>query len=114
VSPRTWQERVHDILAALAEIETFIAGLTREQFLTDAKTLKAVVADLTIIGEAASHVPDAIVHAHPEIPWALMTGMRHRIVHGYYQVDPVIVWDTCQNDLGPLVQPLRQLLQRNP
>jgi len=114
VSPRTWEERIQDILAAIAEIETFIAGLTRDQFLADAKTLKAVTADLTILGEAASHVPAAVVQEHPEIPWALMTGMRHRIVHGYYQVDPVIVWDTCQNDIGPLIQPLQALLQQNP
>ena len=114
MSVRTWQERIEDILAAIAEIETFIAGLSKGQFLADAKTLKAVVADLIIIGEAASHVPDATVQAHPEIPWPLMTGMRHRIVHGYYQVDPLIVWDTCQNDLPPLVEPLRLLLQQNP
>jgi uncharacterized protein with HEPN domain len=114
VSPRRWQERIQDILTAVAEIGTFIAGFTRDQFLADAKTLKAVSADLTIIGEAASHVPAAVVQAHPEIPWALMTGMRHRIVHGYYQVDPVIVWDTCQNDLGPLIQPLQLLLQHDP
>jgi uncharacterized protein with HEPN domain len=73
-----------------------------------------VVADLTIIGEAAYHVPAAIVQVNPAIPWALMAGMRHRIVHDYYQVDPVIVWDTCQNDLDPLVQPLQGLLQQNP
>ena len=114
MSPRTGEERIQDILAAIAEINSFIAGLTRDQFLADAKTLKAVTADLTILGEAASHVPTAVVQRHPEIPWALMTGMRHRIIHGYYQVDPVIVWDTCQNDLGPLVQPLQALLQQNP
>jgi uncharacterized protein with HEPN domain len=79
-SARTWQERIEDILNAIAEIETFIAGFSRDQFLADVKTIKAVVADLTNIGEAASHVPAATVQAHPEIPWQLMTGMRHRIV----------------------------------
>ena len=114
MSPRAWEERIQDILAAIAEIKTFIAGLTRDQFLADAKTLKAVAADLTILGEAASHVPAAVVQGHLEIPWALMTGMRHRIVHGYYQVDPVIVWDTCHNDLDPLIQPLQAILLQNP
>ena len=114
MSVRSWQERLEDILAGIAEIETFIAGLSRDEFLADAKTLKAVAADLTIIGEAAAHVPADTVQAHPEIPWALMTGMRHRIVHGYYQVDPVIVWDTCQNDLAPLAPLLQALLQQNP
>ena len=96
MSLRSWQERIEDILAAIAEIGSFMVGMNREQFLADAKTLKAVVADLTIIGEAARHIPEAVVQAHPEVPWALMRGMRNRIVHGYYQVDPVVVWDTCQ------------------
>jgi len=114
VSHRTWQERVQDILAAITEIQSFIAGLSKTEFLNDAKTLKAIVADLTIIGEAARHVDNSVIQAHPEIPWILMTGMRHRIVHGYYQVDPMVVWDTCQQDLDPLIQPLQQLLQQNP
>ena len=110
MSPRSWQERIQDILEAVAEIQTFVAGLSRDQFLSDSKTIKAVVANLTIIGEAARHVPDSIVQAHSEIPWSLMTGMRNRIVHGYYQVDPTIVWDTCQNDLPALAAALPKVL----
>jgi uncharacterized protein with HEPN domain len=97
-------------LDAIAEIQTFLAGLNRDQFLADPKTIKAVAADLTTLGEAARHVPEAVVQAHPEIPWPLMSGMRNRIVHGYYQVDPVIVWNTCQNDLAPLAAALPALL----
>ena len=111
MSLRSSQERVRDILDAVDEIRHFISGMNREQFLDDAKTLKAVVADLTIIGEAARHIPDPTIQAHPEIPWALMRAMRNRIVHGYYRVDPVIVWDTCQNDLALVVEPLRKLLR---
>ena len=114
MSPRPWQDRARDILDAVAEIQGFIAGMSRDQFLADAKTPKAVAADLTIIGEAARHIPDVIAQAHPTIPWALMRGMRNRIVHSYYQVDPVIVWDTCQNDLPGLIQPLQQLLGSSP
>ncbi|HUY33822.1 MAG TPA: DUF86 domain-containing protein [Pirellulales bacterium] len=110
MSLRSWKERIQDILAAIAEIEKFIAGIAKDQFLADPKTIKAVVANLTIIGEAARHVPDVIVQAHSEIPWPLMTGMRNRIVHGYYQVDSVMVWETCQNDLPPLVEALKMLM----
>jgi uncharacterized protein with HEPN domain len=49
--------------------------MSRDEFLSDAKTIKAVAANLTIIGEAARHVPDNRVQAHSEIPWPLMTGM---------------------------------------
>jgi uncharacterized protein with HEPN domain len=88
VSLKPWQERVEHILDAIAEIEVFLAGMGRDEFLADAKTLKAATANLTIIGEAARHIPDAVVQSSPHIPWPLMRGMRNRIVHGYYQVDP--------------------------
>ena len=43
--------------------------------------------DEIIRGEAARHIPEAVLQAHLEVPWALMRGMRNRIVHRYYQVD---------------------------
>jgi uncharacterized protein with HEPN domain len=92
----------------------FVGSSSREAFLQDPKTLKAVVADLIIIGEAARHIPNHLIHAHPEIPWELMCGMRNRIVHGYFQVDSTIVWETCQNDLPSLVVPLTQILHTLP
>ena len=102
-------ERIGHMIDAIAEIGEFTAGMNRNGFLADARTIKAVAADLSIIGEAARHVADAIALAHPEIPWALMRGMRNRIVHAYYQLDPAVVWDTAQNDLPQLLPLLRAL-----
>ena len=111
---KRWQERVLDILAAIAEIESFISGLDNDGFLADPKTQKAVVANLTIIGEAARYVPDEVAEIYSEIPWVEMRGMRNRIVHGYYEVDPNIVWTTCAADLPPLVATLKQVVAENP
>jgi uncharacterized protein with HEPN domain len=114
VSAKPWQERIDDILDAIAEIEVFLQEISRAQFMADPKTQKAVAADLTIVGEAARHVPDSATKNYPEIPWLLIQGMRNHIVHGYYQVDPTIVWETCQNDLKTLIEPLRKMKQENP
>jgi uncharacterized protein with HEPN domain len=111
MSTRSWQQRIADILDAIAEIQVFCSDLSFDAFLDDPKTLKAVVADLTIIGEAVRHIPDEVMDAHENIPWALIRGMRNRIVHDYYDVDPAIVWDTVQNDLHPLIPPLQALLR---
>ena len=46
MSSRKWQRRIENILDAIAETQSFIAGATFEQFKTDPKTLKAVAADL--------------------------------------------------------------------
>jgi hypothetical protein len=60
VSPRNWRLRVDDILSASQEIVTFVEGMTLEQFKGDARTIKAVIANFAIIGEAAGHVPQEV------------------------------------------------------
>jgi uncharacterized protein with HEPN domain len=110
MSSREWRHRIEDILDAITEIQTFASGATLEQFRADAKTLKAVAADLMIIGEAANHVPDDVQDAHQDVPWSVMRAMRNRIVHAYFDIDPDILWDTVQHDLPKLVEPLKRLL----
>lgn len=41
-----------------------------------------------------------------------MKGMRNWVVHVYFNVDPKVIWDTIQQDLPPLVEPLRELLEK--
>jgi uncharacterized protein with HEPN domain len=111
MSPRSWKERANDILEAIAEIQNFTRSMTCDEFRNDPKTVKAVALNLVIIGEAAGHVPDDIAKAHPQVAWSLMRGMRNRLVHDYFSLDPEIDWDTAQNDLPPLVEPLKRFLE---
>ncbi|MBM4326577.1 MAG: DUF86 domain-containing protein [Deltaproteobacteria bacterium] len=48
--------------------------------------------------------------AHPDVPWASVIGMRHRLIHGYDTVDWLRVWKTLRNDLPPLLQQLKALM----
>lgn len=109
MSFRSWEERVRDILSAIREIQSFTKGMSFDDFKEDSKTLKAVMADISILGEAARYIPKEITDAHPEIPWSQMRGIRNRIIHGYFIVDPVILWDTVQNELPSLVPDLKKL-----
>ena len=111
--PRSWRERIHDILDAVAEINTFTQGIAFDVFRYDAKTMRAVELDFIIIGEAASHIPEDAQRAHPEVPWHLMQAMRNRLVHAYFSVDPQIVWDTIYQDLPSLVPLLEALLRES-
>ena len=109
MSPRDWLTRVDDILDAVAEIQGFTKGMSFEDFRGDAKTMRAVELDLIIIGEAAGQVPEEAQEEHPEIPWHLMRGIRNRIVHVYFSMDPEMLWETVLNDLPNLVKPLQHL-----
>jgi uncharacterized protein with HEPN domain len=102
------------MLDAIAEIEQFCADMTFENFSSDNKTLKSVSADFAILGEAAAFIPAEITQSRSDIPWPFIRGMRNRVVHGYFAVDPAIVWDTIQHDLAPLKEQLQDLLQIPP
>ncbi|MFH1635480.1 MAG: DUF86 domain-containing protein, partial [Chloroflexota bacterium] len=98
MSPRDWQERLYDIIDAIAEIQRFLEGQSYETFKDDIKTQKAVELNFIIIGEAAARIPEEIEKTYPEIPWHLMRAMRNRLVHVYFEVDSLLVWETARND----------------
>ena len=85
-------------------------GLDLRAFSDDRQTFDAVVRNLMIIGEAASHMPPEVVTRHPEIPWRDMADMRNVVVHEYFVVDVHVVWETATRDLPPLATPLSSLL----
>jgi len=48
--------------------------------------------------------------AHPEISWRQITGMRHRLIHGYAEVRLDLVWTVLHEHLGPLITQLTPLV----
>ena len=71
--------------------------MDQDAFASNALTYDATLRNLELIGEAATHVPDAVRKAHPEIPWRTIVGMRNRVAHGYMGIDnDVIICDTRQ------------------
>lgn len=110
MSRRDWQDRIRDILDAIAEIQKFTRGMAYESFREDDKSIRAIEMNFIIIGEAANQIPEEIEEEYPEIPWGLMRAMRNRIVHAYFNVDEKLMWDTVQNDLPPLIPLLEKLL----
>jgi len=108
--PREWTFRIQDILDAVEKIERFTSGTTLDVFEGDEQLVDAVVHNLTVIGEAANHVPSEITSRETAIPWRQMVDLRNYSVHAYWNLRPSVIWDTIQNDLPPLVEPLRRLL----
>ena len=46
---------------------------------------------------------------YPSISWANIMGMRDRIVHGYFEIDIDIVFDTLKNDIPLLLAIIKQM-----
>ena len=66
--------------------------------------------NITVIGEAAAHVPQVVIDRHPEVPWADMRGMRNVVVHEYFAVSHAALWGTISDDLPGLVPLLERVL----
>ncbi len=71
--------------------------------------LLTVVRAIEVIGEAAPNVFITTREAHPELPWAAITGMRHRLVHAYFDVDPDIVWMAATVEVPCLLRQLESI-----
>jgi len=64
---------------------------------------------LEIIGEAASKVSATGRASQPLIPWTDIVGMRNRLIHGYFDIDTDLVWNTLTEDLVPLLEQLEAI-----
>jgi uncharacterized protein with HEPN domain len=111
---KRWQVRIEHILEAIDKIQRYAAGLTEDTFSSQGMAVDAIIRNFQVIGEAVRHVPDEVQARYAEVPWSLMQGMRHVLVHDYYAVKLDIVWRTIQLSLPPLLEPLRNMLQENP
>ena len=108
------ETRMRHMLDAAREALDFAAGRTRPDLDDDRMLYRALVSCIVDIGEAASHLtPDARA-ALPTVPWTQIVGMSNRLVHGYYLIDPDIVWETVTVHLPPLVAALEQVLAQEP
>lgn len=102
-----------DIVEAADAIEYFITGKDRDMFVHDDLLRSAVLHKLTIIGEAAAHLPSDFREQNPEIEWTDIVGFRNIAVHSYFSVDWNIVWLTATQDAPALREQVARILERD-
>lgn len=103
---------VRHILDAARKAIIFARNRTREALDSDEMLSLSLVRLLEIIGEAANSVSVGFQEKHTHIPWKKMIGLRNRLIHGYFDINLDIVWDTIVEDLPPLVVDLEKIISR--
>jgi uncharacterized protein with HEPN domain len=107
---RSDRERLTDILEALEKIERYTPR-GKQAFENDEMFQVWVVRHLQIIGEAAGRISVDTQMRFPEVPWGKMIGMRHVLVHGYFEIDLEIVWAAIEKDLPSLKEQIQSVQQ---
>jgi uncharacterized protein with HEPN domain len=98
------------IADGLGSAVRFTRGRTREDLDGDEMLVFALMHALQIVGEAASRISSETRDQRREVPWASMIGMRHRLVHAYFDVNLDILWTTAVEAAPALLTQIRPLL----
>ena len=99
------------ILDAILNIEKFIEGVNKENFLGNVEKQYAVLRGLEIIGEATKNLSEELKKKHPNIPWKEIAGMRNKLIHQYFGVNLDLVWETIKTKLPELKNQISRILK---
>lgn len=102
--------RLLHITDALSRALNFVKTRYRDDLDSDPMLGFALMYALQVVGEAASKLSQEIRGQHPEIEWADIIGMRHRLVHAYVDIDPQVVWQTVTEDAPKLLTQIQAIL----
>ena len=102
---------IHNILESIELINEYVKDVNMKEFLLSTQTQDSVIRRLEIIGEATKKISMSFRERYPDIPWKLMAGMRDILIHEYFGVDSVLVWNTIKNDLPMLEEALIDIKQ---
>jgi len=100
---------IGDMIESGQKILAYTGTMNFEAFLSDSKTVDAVIRNFEIIGEAANRLPEEFKENHSSIDWNKIRGFRNRIVHDYMGIDYEIVWQIKEHFLPKLLANLQKL-----
>ncbi len=99
------------IYESILQIENYTENIKCiKEFLSNKLVQDAVIRQLEIIGEASKKVSMTTRKKYDDIPWKEMTGMRDKLIHEYFGVNIVYIWETVNKDLPDLKQKFDDIL----
>lgn len=108
---KTDTERLKKIVslwdALSSEIER--RGITREMLLTEQFSQWAVTTPVYNIGEQVYQLSPEFKKEHPDIPWSVVSGLRHRLVHDYDGINWSLIADVIFDDMNPFVEQVKSI-----
>ena len=104
---REWRFYIDDMIAFAEKVVAYTNGLDQQAFVASGLVYDATLRNLELIGEAATHVPDDVRAAHPQVPWRLVVATRNRLIHGYLGIDNDTLWSIVVSDVPALLPTLR-------
>ncbi|MBU1016817.1 MAG: DUF86 domain-containing protein [Patescibacteria group bacterium] len=104
-------EYLKHIRDELEYISSASKGLSKNEFLQDETLKRSFTRSIEIIGEAVKNLPINFRNSQSHIDWQSISGMRDKLIHGYFGIDYDIVWDVVKNEAPVLKVEIEKLIQ---
>jgi len=100
---------IEDILNSIDYIFDYVKGYEFEDFKNDRKTFLAVVKEFEIIAEAVKHIMEDLEKIDHTYPYKSIIGFRNVLVHEYFGINYLTVWNSIFYELPKLKQIVNRL-----
>ena len=105
------KERIKKIVNTWASLKKQLAehNITRELLLNDEFSQWAVTTPLYNIGEQVYMLSSDFKKEHSDIPWSVVSGIRHRLVHDYDGTNWSIITDVIFYEMDDFIASVEEL-----
>ncbi len=106
------KQRIQKIYEYADKLLTHIKenNITKEKLINDYALQWLVTTPLYNIGEQVYALSDEYKAQYTDIPWSMVSGLRHRLVHDYDGTNWNIIADVVFEELPELVVQLKELI----
>ena len=106
------QQRVDKIYEYAIKLTKYLRvnNITREALLTDFSLQWLVTTPLYNIGEHAYNLSAEYKARHDDVPWSMISGLRHRLVHDYDGTNWEMIVEVVFDDIPSLLKQLENLV----
>lgn len=102
--------RLLHIIDAINEIESYIQNVDFDHFVKNSMMFNASLRQLEIIGEASNRLSEKLLNDNSAIPWARIIGLRNLVIHEYFGIDDLTIWNVIKINLPELKEKISALL----
>ena len=111
---REWKFYIEDMIRFSENVMRYTNGLDQVAFVKNGLTYDATLRNLELIGESATHIPEDVRNAHPDVPWRMVVATRNQLIHGYPGIDNDTLWSIIQDNVPELLSLLNLILKETP
>ena len=108
------EQRLEKIFTTTEKLLSYLSEqeITREMVMEEEPLHWTVTTPLYNIGEHTYNLSDAFKAQYADIPWAKISGLRHRLVHDYDNTNWSIICNVLFDVLPDFLQDIKQLRQQ--